>query len=47
MLRKEISPAGYLGNPCEYKTVETQRNMNDYAERFTAGILRKLNAVNS
>jgi creatinine amidohydrolase len=44
---QEISPAGYLGNPCEYKTVETQRNMNDYAERFTAGILCKLNAVNS
>jgi creatinine amidohydrolase len=44
---QEISPAGYLGSPRDYKTVETQQNMNDYAKRFTAGILRTLQAVDS
>ncbi len=39
---QEISPAGYLGSPRDYKSVKVQENMNDYAERFTQGILQKL-----
>lgn len=41
---KDLSPAGYLGNPREYQSAKVIENMNDHAERFTQGILQRLKA---
>jgi hypothetical protein len=41
---QDMSPEGYLGNPREYNRVKVLENVNDYAERFTQGILQKLTA---
>ncbi|SHJ86079.1 creatinine amidohydrolase [Clostridium cavendishii DSM 21758] len=39
---KELSSQGYLGSPADFKDVEVQKNVDDYAYRISEAILRRI-----
>ncbi len=39
---KELSLQGYLGSPADFENVDVQKNVDDYAERISEAILRRL-----
>lgn len=39
---KELSAQGYLGSPADFEKVEVQKNIDDYADRITEAILRRV-----
>ncbi len=39
---KELSLQGYLGSPADYEDVDVQKNVDDYAERISEAILRRV-----
>lgn len=40
---KQLSPQGYLGSPSNYGSVDIEKNVKDYADRFANAILARLN----
>jgi creatinine amidohydrolase len=41
---KEISPQGYLGSPASYDSVDIEKNVEDFAQRISDGIIARLNS---
>ncbi len=39
---KELSAEGYLGSPADFENVEVQKNVEDYANRISEAILRRI-----